>query len=360
MTTWRRKRDGRPYADVKIAGKRRRISLLKRGEHGADVDDAECAHRAETAVRIWTQHATRAAAAPATPQTLEQLVKVYLQTVAPLRRRGAGATAREFRLAYFVRWCKAQQLVTVADLRRSPGWCDRYVRHLLTEPVGRQRQPRKPYTAHVFLAHVKAMFRFAYEREFIDEAIVRKWPRIPVPPRQPRAFTVDELSAILAYARQHSKHAAALEFVCRVGCRPSDAALLRWTDVNFAGNVIVFRQAKTSGLVEIPMVGGLRQLMLECRASSRGSGTVFETAPAALTCSISLICRNAVGRGSAKWIRAAVVSMLMNAGVDRLDIQRVTGHASDAIESYFERSAVRVQHLLETVGQAIDGMGDKT
>ena len=53
---WRRKKDGRPYADVFIDGVRRRVTLLRIGEHAIDDATAEARYRAvqdALAVGAW-------------------------------------------------------------------------------------------------------------------------------------------------------------------------------------------------------------------------------------------------------------------------------------------------------------------
>lgn len=354
MARWRRKANGKPFADLVIDGRRVRVSLVKRGERWQDLTDAVLDKRAETAARIWTQHARRPAAQPT---TLDELRLWYLR--GPLRARGVTASTvrqNEVILARFVAWCERLGLTTVAQLRARHGWPDEYLAELLAT--------LRPGTANQRLAKVAAMFRAAYQRDLLAEPVVRAWPHARVPEPAPRAFTAEDVVRLVVWAHEHhpGTFARSVEFLARVGCRPSDVAGLQWSSVDWGTALIEIRQKKTGGLVEIPLTPGLAQLLREQRVSVPADCPwVFPTRSGqrqsdnTLTAQVQRACKSCLGYGSAKWLRAHVVTTLLGQGADRLDVARITGHASNAIASYYGKRQARSLELLLAVERVIEG-----
>lgn len=363
---WRRKPDGRPYADLVIHGRRVRKTLLKRAERHQGPpypDDDECERR----YRLMLQAGAATLAAhtdgiqPGDP-TIAELFGWYVDVV--MLTRGNRPTSRDKNRVIFKRWCdalRAQGIRRVHDLARRPGAIEDHAAEML--------RTYKPGSVMRDIRSLKAVFRAAVMRRVIKEDPVLEWPRYREPdPREPRPITPEEMQAFCEHLRAGTRYGRSslynvLRFIAFTGCRPCDAAGLRRSELDHLDTdepIAMLRQQKTGRYVAIalspPAVDAIRDEL----ARGRSSTYVF------LDRRGKPWTAHAIGQGvrhhahalgmphiTAKTFRQTVVSVLYDSGADGEMVRRITGHRSDAIEAYRRIRQSAAHDLARQFAQAV-------
>lgn len=89
----------------------------------------------------------------------------------------------------------------------------------------------EPVTARERVGMLRSCWKWAIKRKILSE---NPWAdvRVKVPPKaKPKPFTAEEIERILAYCRSEVKYqhwADVIEFCLSLGCRPGEAAGLKW------------------------------------------------------------------------------------------------------------------------------------
>lgn len=103
------------------------------------------------------------------------------------------------------------------------------------------------------LMQLGACYSWAMGMEFVTSNPWAALPKIKAvrSPDRCKAFTDREQEVILkAFRAQSPKYANWVEFLFRVGCRPSEAAALRWADISLDCKTIHISKARPIGVAE--------------------------------------------------------------------------------------------------------------
>jgi integrase len=107
-----------------------------------------------------------------------------------------------------------------------------------------------PYTCRRTLTELNACCKWAIKSKLLDSNPFEGLGKsINVKPKQSEIeyFTEDERSRLITYFQKFdTQYASLVEFVFRVGCRPSEALALEWGDINSDFSEIVFSRSLTS------------------------------------------------------------------------------------------------------------------
>lgn len=349
---WRRKPDGRPYADINVSGRRRRVSLLKRGE--GTIDDLTAQARYAALVRALGKQDSRQGRQQFSNP--ERLLGWYCSTVM-VARGNRERTIAENRTIFkrFAQFLSSRGVETLTQLSGNPGTFDEFV-------VWRAGTA-KPSTVNKEIAVIRAAFRAAFERHLIDELPTRRWPRLKVEDRgYPEPLSREDFARLLDSLKD-TPYYDAVRFVAYTGCRPSDAAGLLRANVHGLDTTeptAVFAQRKTGRNIAIalspPAVTAIRDAMrgrLSLYVFTRDTGQ--PVSPDAIS---NAVRRRAKALGltiSAKSFRQSLVSALYDLGADDLLIRRITGHRSDAIGAYRQLRRRAAYELADRYAEEMDG-----
>jgi integrase len=358
MPAWRRKPDGRPYADIQINGHRRKISLLKQSHIDTGnlaPPDPECQALYDAFLRDILPQLEAAISQPLNPEpetrnpTLQSLADYYCATVMPARGNRA-ATISQNRVV-FARWlqfCHEHGVKTLADFRRHLSVIDAYA-------ADRLRIVRA-MTVVKELGKVKAAFTAARAAGVDIPAIT--WPR----PKRPDTIYPDPIDPaairrLLDHLRTNTRTSGGpgqsslyniILFIACVGCRPSDACVLTWSRVRELDTdhpSCLITQQKTGRLIPVALSRAaaevLRNERQQFQTARSKTDIVFlgrhatQLDPQTLYTALRWHCdKLGLTRITPRSFRQTVTSILYDAGADDDLVKRVTGHQSDAIRAY--------------------------
>jgi len=373
---WRRKADGRPYADTMVNATRYRESLLttaRRDQGPPWPDDAQC----DTLYQLWKTHrlpqllagaphgaTSRDNPTPAAPEpgnpTIASLGAWYVDVIMVSRANAQETRDSNRRLfATLTTWMQAQHIQQVDDLAKHQDTIDLWTTHRL--------KTHAPGTVRKELCVIRAAFRAALDRDIIHTPPIRTWPRIRrTEPIYAEPLTPDQIHAILEFLKgKDTACYASIIFLAYTGCRPSDASRLRKDrlfGLDTSEPTALIRQQKTGKLVSValtpPAIAAIRLGL------TPDNKTPYVWPSRYGRPRKSVVLYNAVRRAGAsmglhvtpKSFRQALVSTLFDAGADQAMIAAITGHRSDAIEAYrkLRRSAAHAlanqyaDHLAQT------------
>ena len=354
---WRRKKDGRPYADVFIDGVRRRVTLLRVGEK--HIDDATAEARYRAVQDALGRGRVGLASNGRRVQSLSYLFTWYTDVCMPARgNRPDSIRINRVIFRNMGAFFDAHGITTVAELAANPGVIDAYV-------VDRRRVSA-PTTIVKELARLRAMFRAAYERGMIEALPVRCWPKIKVPDiGYPEPLSRDDFQRLLAELDKAPHTGRCVRFMAFCGCRSSDAVNLKKTDLQDLDSdepIALLRQLKTGRHVAIALSPPAVEAIRAALADKHTSKFVFVDAhgrPITAKVIQSRVARAARRLGlegvSSKSFRQSLVSVLYDGGADDLLVRRITGHQSQAIGAY-RRLRKGAAHALAR--QYADSMND--
>lgn len=328
---WRRKPDGRPYADVFIKGKRRRLSLLKRAEKS--IDDATAQLRYDALARALGKETPTANGRHI--DSIPGLCAWYCHTVMPSRgNRPITAHQNEALFKRLTAFLKIQGVTTVHDLEKSPGVLDDYT-------VWRAGVA-KPRTVNKELAALRAVLRAAYERRVIDAIPIRQWPRLKLTDRgYPEPLSRADFQRLLDRLcnNTHNRSANLYRFMAYTGCRSVDACALKWESIHDGKEPIaIITQIKTGRNVAI----ALSPPAIEAVRAEQGRHKTFVFTNAygrpftagGVQHQISMHAKALGLKVSSKVFRQSLVSRLYDLGADDMLVRRITGHQSESIKAY--------------------------
>lgn len=321
--TWSRKPDGRPFINVIINGKRRRLSLLLPGET-APPPDAECQRRFERFLDSADAHP--ATPAPPKSRTISALCDWYVETIMPAR--GYRESTREQNRVAFRRWTTdlaARGVRTPNDLERRPD--------VLDEVTAERLRTQKSSTVWKDLSKLKAVFAAAVSRNLLDAPPLREWPQPKRP--APEYHDIPSQAEIAAFLERTdaTPYGPIVRFIAYQGCRPVDACELTIDRVHGAQASI--RQSKTGHPVPLEFSNQARDVV-RAAIGPRKTGAVFlvDERPIDPNTLCAAIRRHGAHRITAKTLRQSVVSTLLDLGYDLETVRRITGHRSNAIWNY--------------------------
>jgi integrase len=280
---------------------------------------------------------------------LGDLATWYTDTHQVARGDVAGTRAENRRVfGAFLEYCAARDILTVDDLAAEPHAADEYVAELC--------RAKRPRTVRKEVTKLRALFRAAAARWENLRQPVRQWPMPEKPePEFPEPHEPAELQALLARLRNGTDARSGMadgrsslynvvRFLCYVGCRPSDACGLTRDRLRLdspRGPEAVIRQQKTGQLVAVALSPEAEAAVREELARGIASEYVFTDRhgkpirPATLTTTMVHHCKQMSAQPiTPKTFRQTAVSYLLDAGADKALVRRVTGHHSEAMETY--------------------------
>ena len=380
--TWRRRPDGRPYADVWKDGKRYRVTLLP-----PDVaakcppwpTDEQCQIIFDGFCRnIYPTLGQAPAAVLSDSSTLGCLFDWYVDTIQPSRGDTEGTRESNRRiLSGMAAWFATRNYSTVKELYAQP--------HVIHEWVTARLRDAKPSTVTKELSIFRAVFRAAVASGILDRLPLGEWPRIKRPARQyPEPLTPSEFAALLNRLRDGTVSAEGrhypstiyniVRFIAFTGCRPIDACQLRrdaLIDIEGSDPRAMIHQQKTRQLVSVALSAPAVAAVCDELARGVTSVLVFTNrhrerfTPGTISAALR---HHSAALGirpiTPKTFRQTLVSVLTDAGADSEAIQRITGHRSDAIQAYrLLRKRAAHEHAAEfarliTTEHPGDGSGD--
>jgi len=329
---WRRKPDGRPYADVFIDGVRRRLSLLHPGE--VDISDEVATARYRVLL---------AAIGRESPQqngrrinSLDRLFSWYCDVVMAARNNRASTISQNRTIfARITQFFSGRGVKTVDDLAARPDVIDEYV-------VWRKRLC-KPSSVNRDLGKVRAAFRAAAERNVIPAPPIRQWPHLKLAdPGYPEPLSKEDFARLLKSMRNTTAYNP-VRFIAWTGCRPVDACNLQRANIHGLDTeepVAVIRQQKTGRNVAIALNPPAIEAIKDELARGIRSAYVFTRKDgtqhtAGAICVLVRYYAERLGiQKTVKAFRQSLVSRLYDAGADDLLVRRITGHQSDSIRAY--------------------------
>lgn len=331
---WRRKADGRPYADIFIDGVRKRPSLLLPGERG--ISDSEAERRYRALVRA-ARHGPR----EETPETIADILQWYCDTIMPARgNRDTTIAQNRVIFARCIEYFYSMGVTTPEELAKRPGVLDAFAVWRL--------ESAKPSTVNKEIVKLRAALRAAQARGIIS-AIPAHYPRLKTPdPAHTEPLTPEDFRRFLKHLREHTRFGRSsiynvVRFLAHTGCRPCDAVALRWRDIHGLDTpepVAQVRQQKTGRYVAIALSPPAVEAIREERAREIGGPRVFTGRRgeplSAQTVQAGIVwhAKRLGLRITAKTFRQSIVSTLYDMGADDALVKKITGHKSDSIRAY--------------------------
>jgi integrase len=380
--TWRRKHDGRPYADIIINGRRRRISLLTDADPDAStiLTDDECQRRYDLFLKTVLPTLSTSSIPSTKSTNILSIFDQYTDAIMPARGNKPSSCVTNRRIfADFTRFLQSQSVITIRQLNDNPAVIDLYIAQSL--------QRHKPSTVHRDTAAVRAALNAARKRGAPVANV--DWPRIkrtdPDPidlptPQQLRQLLDHLHTNVRTYhgrgrrngpfsrvipakagtqdLSSHSLQPTALgpsslyniiTFIAYTGVRPSDACNLttdRLLDLDTPEPIALITQQKTGRLIPVALSPPALEAInaaLHSHPSTKSCNPIQvfldrrgnPIHPRSITTCLAHHSRKlGLPPITAKTLRQMIVSTLYDAGVDSQMVARVTGHRSRAIESY--------------------------
>jgi integrase len=317
----------------------------------------------------------------------DQLMKVVNAT---LQRLGQEPIQRPSAKLWFQRWLKTEQgAVSDSTIERYRQVTDDFLEFLgakqnlrlasvTTDDVVGFRdkllaEGRSPQTVNYTVRKIlRRPFKVALEEGIIDRNPVGAVRQLRGVTAEKGTFTPDQVQKLVAAARGDWKGLILAGFY--TGARLSDLAQLQWRNVDLIAKTITFVQRKTDAKVVIPLHAELEEYLLRRTSSDSTQAPVFPELydkPGAGKSGLSMHFKRIMARagidgglirlrkGSAgrslsalsfHSLRHSFNSALANAGVSQELRQKLTGHASEAMNSIY------THHEMETIRSAVQSL----
>ena len=125
----------------------------------------------------------------------------------------------------------------------------------------------KPVTLNIELRHLKAAFNKAKEWGYISENPFNKVQQLKIASSNlPKFLSKEQIKAFMSVIDNHV-HFALFSFYIGTGCRRSEALNLRWSDIDFENNTVIFRITKSGKARVVPLRKKLISLLLDFPSS---------------------------------------------------------------------------------------------
>jgi integrase len=209
------------------------------------------------------------------------------------------------------------------------------------------------------LSTLKYFFIHLYDLGYIDINLSSVIPRhnIKGQPKLPSTYTKDEIEKVLTSIDRGShlgkRNYAILLLACRLGLRASDICMLRFENIQWEKNLISIRQQKTGKAIELPLLPGVGNAIIDYLRYARPESTgpfVFLRAKAPFSRLYSsaisaLVHRSLVSAGiniedrrhGAHALRHSLVGILLDQKTILPVISEVLGHGSIESSKYYLR-----------------------
>jgi len=302
MPSLRRTRKGFYFLDLRIDGKRQRISLKTKDRKLASA-------KAKYLLReLEGPHVARRV-------TLQEFIPEYLLYAEP--RKAKGTLIKE-RFAL-------QNLAVISNVK----YLDDISFRIADDFISVIARKISPHTVNSYLASLRSVFNTALSWEYIAENPFRKVKKIRAELPEVRALSLDEINLILAMTRtMRPAYEPLFQFYLLTGIRRTEAINLEWQDVDFERNVILIKRTKGKR-PRIMFLSPLAQHILKTRSEF---SKPFDFQPPRVTETFKLIARKA-GIMDVKLhnLRASFITYSQDIGMPINFIEKLIGHVNRSV-----------------------------
>jgi integrase len=219
-------------------------------------------------------------------------------------------------------------------------------------------------TANNFVISLKAIFKLAAERRFLDEDPTRGVRLKRRVNRRERMLTAAEAAALVSAAHARTDYLRPLfVMLLGTGMRLGEALRLEWNDVDLEHGFLRIRITKTDEPRWVVLAANVRAELERWKATIPGERYVFpgrrrrdgtHTHISQVKHGWASLCAAAGVKVSRHELRHNFVSQALAAGYSAADIMTVTGHRSmQAFEMYAHSQAERKRALVEAIAPPI-------
>lgn len=224
-----------------------------------------------------------------------------------------------------------------------------------------------PGQAEGLIRFAKVALSFGVDRSLIEHNHLRLTKRIKTKDHSEAIWDAEQIKRILAVCPDYLQWAIKLALL--TGQRISDLVSLKWSNIT-KDNYLVFRQAKTNALVELPITGALASLLASI---PRKGGTILTSSLGRAWCADGSSLRQAWRVALAKCgyaenglrfhdLRGTAITCLADMGCTEIQIAAFTGHSlehvSKILKHYLGRTrAQAVQAVAKLETSWIGGLG---
>jgi integrase len=203
------------------------------------------------------------------------------------------------------------------------------------QSITRYGRTRKPASVNRELAILSGIFRMAVDYDEIPQNPCRKVQLLPENNQRTRHLSFEEEHRLFAEMTGEREYLRTLVTVAiYAGPRRGELLKLRWANVDFDLNTIIFKETKTNKDRSVPMEPIVRAVLLELLERAGDAEYVFVnpdtgTRYTDVKKSFSAACRKA-GITDFRFhdLRHTFGTRLADAGVDVVKIKELMGHAS--------------------------------
>lgn len=239
---WRRKPDGRPYADLRDIGLGR-VSLLTKSiirEYGTTPPDDVCDRLYD---ELISELGPVVAGKSGRTYSIAQIVKWYVETYKGTAPKGTQEAAK-YHLMRWETWCTKRQITQP----------DEFDSVMAQEYGAALAKACTPGSAKTYMTAVKSMFNAATQTGILDKSPVSTWPRFPKTGSKVRYYTADQLREVLTAVREHQPdYYPIILFIAATGWAVGDATALEHSNIDKARRVANRRRRKTNVSMLLPL-----------------------------------------------------------------------------------------------------------
>jgi integrase len=329
-------------------GRTRRLTLGAVGEF-AKVEDARRKAGALLAgLREGKDPKAERRKAAVRDRTLREALELYLKANKELRPR----SIKEYR---------------GSTTRHLESWLDRPLRELTRDMIEKKHaaigEAAGPAAANNAMRALRAIWNDALDRDGTLPAnptrALRRNRWFKLEPRT-RMVRTDELPAFFAALEELPNRTAAdyLRFLLFTGCRRSEAAGLRWEEVDFVSRVIRLPAIRAKGgrKLDLPMSSFVRDLLVKRRAIGNDGGFVFGADSRSghieePKFALAMVAKTTGVTVSAHDLRRTFVTVAEGCDISPFVLKALVNHAlgSDVTSGYVQMTAERLREPAQRV-----------
>jgi integrase len=226
-----------------------------------------------------------------------------------------------------------------------------------------------PAAANLALAALRALFRWARQRDLVESVPVEGVLKPGAEVRRERVLEDAELALLLRAARRLGYPAGAfLQFLVLTGLRRSEAAGLRWDEVDLGNNTIPIGPERMKGRKAhlVPMAPAVLTLLQHCPRQGRFvfsvSGTHAISDFDAYKRGADALISEIAGAPLAPWwlhdLRRSCATGMARIGVARFIVARVLAHSDREITGIYDRHSYLAEkrQALERWAEHVTGL----
>jgi len=243
MATLRKRRDGKFFIDVRVNGRRRRISLKTTDKRLAAVR-ARHAER-ELAGQLNTSQVS-----------LDDFILEYLDYAKP-RKTPHSLNADRYSLGMLQSLMKVKYLHEITPRRAA---------QFMTDLAEGRAIP----TTNFYLRTIRHALRVAVDWEYLEKNPFAKIEQVKYELAMPRVLSAKEVEKLLVKTRELNPAVVPLfEFYLLTGARRAEALRMEWKDVDWERDIIYIRNTKSKRPRVIVMSPRVRKILTARRELSR-------------------------------------------------------------------------------------------